>query len=116
VAPVALAARVGDELAERAVRLAGLHRPVEAVALARRAGELLRVFGEAAAHPVFGPVLALRVDVGQARLDREELVAADAPGEDLFAALLAVEPPALAVLDDRDRERPVVLAERERRG
>src|SRR5256886_4289807 len=108
LAPVASGPRAGDEIAERARRLAGPGGPVEAIALARSAGELLRVLEDAAAGAVLGVVLALGVHVGQARLDREELIAADAPREDLLAPPPRIEPPALAVLHERDRKRPVV--------
>src|SRR6185295_12952039 len=96
-----------DEIAVRARRLVGLGEPVQTVALARRALELLRILEDAVAVAILLVVLALRVDVGQARLHRVELVAADAPRDDLVAPLPYIEPPALAVLDDGDRERPV---------
>src|SRR5262249_4758692 len=110
VASVTFGPRADDQVTQRAGWLAGLGGPVEPVALAGSAGELLRVLEDAAASAILGVVLALRVHVGQARLHRVQLVPADAPREDLLAPLFCIEPPAIVVLHDWNRERPVVVA------
>jgi hypothetical protein len=51
-------------------------------------------------------VLPLGGDVGAADLDRGQLVAADAAGEDFFLPRLGVESPAGLGFHDRDGERP----------
>src|SRR6267142_4412208 len=111
LAPVPLGPGADDQVAQRAGRLSGLGGPVEPVALAGRAAEMLGVLEETVAVAVLGVVLALRVHVGQARLHRVELVPADAPRDDLLATLSRIEPPALADLHERDGERPVIGAD-----
>jgi hypothetical protein len=58
-------------------------------------------------------ILALRFDVSPADLDRVELVAADAPAEDLLPSGGRVEGPLAVLLDDRDRHRPVSRSHRQ---
>src|SRR5262249_60465665 len=60
-ASVPFRACANDQVAQRAGRLAGLRRPVEAVALAGSAGELLRVLEDAVALVILRVVLALPV-------------------------------------------------------
>ena len=62
-----------------------------------------------------GGVFALRVDIGERHLDRVVLVLADAAVEDLLAPGHAVEAPLVLVLDERDRKRPVLVADDEDR-
>src|SRR5262249_37730018 len=95
---------VRDERPERALVAVGL-LPVKAVLLARRAAEALRVVSEPRV------VLNLGVDELAARRDRRELVPANAPVEQLLLARGGIEEPTVAVTRERDRERPVVLAE-----
>src|SRR5215467_13552218 len=95
--PVALGPCLGHERSERALWLTGLGLPVESVALAGRAGEALGVFEHIALLARLGVVLALRIDVGEADLDRAELVPSDAPIEDLFLSVGRVEAPARSV-------------------
>ena len=52
-------------------------------------------------------VLSLRLDVAVAHLDGIELVAADAPAQDLLPSGCRVEGPLAVVLDDGDGHRPV---------
>src|SRR5262249_27955053 len=73
--------------------------------------ELLRIHRLSAALRMPAGVLLLRAHVGTADADRLELVCTDAPPDDLHRALLAVEPPALSVPDERDRERPIVRSD-----
>ena len=58
-------------------------------------------------------VFVLRLDVGLRDLDRRQLVAADAPPQDFVQPLLGVELPFARVVE-RDRERPIVVAEDQR--
>jgi len=53
----------------------------------------------------------LRQDVGLARLDHRQLVAADAARDDLLAAGLGIEAPSRRLPDERHRERPLFVAE-----
>ena len=116
VAPIPLGPRPNDQGAQRAERFVGAGGPVEPIALTGRAGELLRVLADAVGVAILRVVIPLRVHVGQTRLDRVQLVPADAPREDLLASLLRIESPALPVFHERDRERPVVVANLEHRG
>src|SRR5215472_17325486 len=108
--PVALGPCLGHERPERALRLTGLGLPVESVTLAGRAGEALGVLEHLALLARLGVVLALRINVGEADLDRAELVPPDAPVEDLFLSLGRVEAPARSVGHDGNGEGVVVAA------
>jgi len=59
-------------------------------------------------------VLALGIDEGETRLNRVELILADATIDDLFGTGRAVEAPARAVLLEREGERPFVAADLQR--
>ena len=98
----------GQARAGRALRLAGLDWPVQAIVLALRRDEARRVFEHAVAIAVGLGIVALHVHERQADLHRVELVAADAPGDQFFGTGLGVEDPAGAALDQRNRHRPVV--------
>src|SRR5262249_58497296 len=98
----------GDQRPERALLLAGLRLPVEAVAFAFRALEPLRVLEKPRAPRI---VFALSIDVGQTHLDRGELILADAAIEQLVVAGVGVPEPAWPVGHERDRERKVVVAD-----
>ena len=80
-----------------------------------RARELARVREHAVAVAVVGRVLALRVDDRLQHLDRVELVLADAAREQLVLAGRGVEAPRVAGLHERERERKVVVADRQLR-
>src|SRR5262249_52008221 len=86
-----------DRRAEGALVAGSRRGPVQAVARARAAHELLRIHRLSAALRMPAGVLLLRAHVGTADADRLELVCTDAPPDDLHRALLAVEPPALSV-------------------
>src|SRR5262249_20091335 len=105
---IPLASCSGHERSERTRRLTIFRRPVEAVALARRACELLRIVEHGIAVGIARVVLALGVDVREGRLDRIQLVLPDAPVDDLLLAGGGVEAPARTVRHERDREREVV--------
>src|SRR5262249_47621838 len=83
-------------------RLAGLRLPVEAVALAPRALQPLRVLEKPRATRI---VFVLGVDVGQTHLDRRELVLPDPTVEQLVVPRVGVPDPARALGHERDRER-----------
>src|SRR5262249_45066425 len=103
---IARRTRSGDQGAERALRLAGLRLPVEAVALAPRALQALRVHEKPRAPRI---VFALGVDVRQTHLDRGELVLSDPAIEQLVVPGVGVPEPARALGHERDREREVVV-------
>src|ERR1700693_2355641 len=100
---IARGRRMGDELAKRACVLAGLRRPIEPVLLVGTADDALRISGAGAADAIFVGVLVLRVDIGKAGLDRVELVAADAPIQDLKPAGGCIELPGGALARERNR-------------
>ena len=83
--------------------------------LARGARKLLRVSEDAVAVAILGRVLVLRIDDRLQHLDYVELVLPDPAREELVLAGGGIEPPLLAALDDRERERIVVAAHDERR-
>src|SRR5262249_46915799 len=93
---------VSGKLAEWALVLAGLRRPVEAVLLAGATDDALRI-DAVAAKSLLG-VFLLGVDVGEDGLDRPELVAANAAIENLVATGGGVELPAAVRAHQRDRE------------
>src|SRR6266436_4255450 len=107
---VSLGPGLRHERSERARLLARLGVPVEAVPLARRAPQSLRVFADFALLALPGIVFALGIDVGEAHLDGVELVPADAAVEDLFAARRGVEAPARAVGHHGNGEGEIVRA------
>src|SRR4029077_10512919 len=74
--------RVGEEGSERTLAGSARVLPVEAVALARLAAALLREDGAG----IVPGVLQLRLDVRTKGRDRRQLVAADAPVEQLVLA------------------------------
>ena len=106
---------LGDQRSERALLfvLGRVRRPVQAVVLAGRAGELLRVLQHAVAIAILRCKRALRVDVGAEHIDGIALVAADATVDQFLDALLRCEAPAVAGLHERDRERPRLVADDE---
>ena len=73
----------------------------------------MRVFEHPRAGASRGEVLALRVHVRQADLNRGELVAADPPAQDLVAPRAHIPSPAIGVRNERDRERELVGADEE---
>ena len=61
-------------------------------------------------------VVILGFDEPAANFDGVQLVAADAPREDLLLALRRVEVPLAVLFDDRNRQRPAILAGQKRLG
>src|SRR5688572_1949567 len=59
-------------------------------------------------------VFALRIDKCEARLDRRELVRADATIDDFLDTGSTIEAVTTVTLDDRERERPFIRADFER--
>ena len=51
------------------------------------------------------------MDVSEGHLDCRKLVATDTPPQDFVQPLLGVELPLARVVDERDRERPIVVAD-----
>src|SRR5207249_9540923 len=93
-------ARVGDERAERARPLSRLRFPVETVSLALGALETLRVL-EYSGAAVSRIVFALGIEVGQAHLDRGELVSPDPAIEELVVSRVGIPEPPRAVGHER---------------
>src|SRR5262249_11017573 len=56
-------------------------------------------------------IFLLSVDIGETGLDRAQLVAADTAIKDLLAAGRGIEPPRAILAHERDRERPILLAD-----
>src|SRR5262249_43431326 len=109
---IALRGGTRGELAEWALVLAGLRRPVEAVLLARLADNALCVNAIAGDAPV--GIFLLRVDIGETGLDRAQLIAADAAIKDLLPSGRGIEPPGAILAHERDREWPIFPAEHQR--
>src|SRR5262249_42749546 len=100
-----------DQRPERARLLALLGRPVEPVLGPWIAQELLGIFDIAVIVAVLCGVFALGVDIGAADLHGAELVAPDAPVDDLLLAFRRIQEPGLAFLDGGNRQRPFLLAD-----
>src|SRR5688500_8824791 len=76
--------------------------------MARRADEVARIVQERVAFGIPPVILALRVDVGERRLNRGQLVLPDAPIQNLLDTEAGIKAPAIAFVDEREGERPVV--------
>src|SRR5437879_5542593 len=61
---------------------------------------------------LFESVIVLRFHVAAADLDGIQFVGADAPQKDFLAAFIGVEKPLSVSLDDRNGQRPIVIANR----
>src|SRR4051812_46742001 len=94
-----------NDIAERARRLARISPPVQPVLLARRTAEFLRVLQDLVTVVVDSVVVALRIADGEARLDREQLVASDASVDDLFESRRRVEDPTVVGFNQRNGQR-----------
>ena len=100
--------RARDERTDRAFRLAWRRCPIEPVLLARVAQDL---FGEL----IFARgVFILPIDEIAQHFDREDLVAADSPEEQLIFCGRRVEDPSAIFLDQWNRRRPVLGADDKR--
>ncbi len=111
---VALGRSLRGEIAERARRLSLGGRPIEAILLSRMAHDPLRIDAVAKACRIECGIFVLRLDVSERDLDRGKLVAADAPPQDFIEPRLRVELPLAGIVDERDREGPVVVADDQR--
>src|SRR5262249_33944540 len=85
-----------DRGPQRALLLPFLGRPVEPVMGAGIAQEFLGIFDIAVIVAVLGGIFALGVDIGAADRHGAELVAADAPVDDLLLPLGRIQEPGLA--------------------
>src|SRR4029078_305215 len=99
----------GEALSDRGVGLAGGTRPVQAVLLARAADDALRVDRQTIGLGRQVGVLVLRIVESKADLNGGKLVAADTPRQNFFTPRRRVELPGIAFLDQRYREREVIL-------
>ena len=77
--------------------------------------EFLRIFDIAVVVAVHGCVFALGIDIGPTDFDHGELVAADAPVEDLLCSCRPIQMPGIALLYGGYREGPLLLADGQRR-
>ena len=111
---IAFGTRGGKQRAERAWRFAFRSLPEQSVLAALRADEAARIVQQRSTFGIPPVVLALRIHVRERRLNRRELVLADAPIQDLLDAVRGVEAPTAAFIDERERKRPVVGADDER--
>ena len=111
---VALARRLRHEHAEGALRLTGFRGPVQPVALAGSTRNPLRVRENAIAGTVLRRVFLFRIDDRLQYLDRGELVAPDAPGEQFFLSRRGVESPLVPALHQRKGKREIVVSDRQR--
>ncbi len=102
--------RVCDQGSERAEFAGAVRLPVQAVLLAGYADDLLRIFKHLVAVAVGLSILQLRVDIRAQEADGAQLVAADPAVVDLLDAGLRVEAPALVLMGQRHRHRPVLPA------
>src|ERR1700756_4456586 len=108
---IALAFRLSHNGAEWALGLSGLGLPIQTVLFARVAGELLRVLQESIFIPILHRVFSLGIDDREQGLNREQLILADPAVENFLLAFLRVKNPARAFFHQRDRKRPIVLAD-----
>src|ERR1700746_668667 len=108
---IALAFRLRHDGAERALGLSRFGVPIQTVLFSRVAGELLGVLQETIFIPVFHRVFTLGIDDGEQGLNREQLILADSAVENFLFAFLCVKNPARASFHQRDRKRPIVLAD-----
>src|SRR5215471_3875702 len=112
---VALGDGAGDLLADRSSPRPVLVPPGQPVLLLRAPDDALSVLGDGRAAARLGSVLLLGLHVTLADLDRVELVASDAPDQDLVLPGHGVEAPGSGALDERDRNRPVLRPHDDRR-
>src|SRR5262249_41468347 len=82
---IAFAGGLSHEFAKRALLISLRGRPIEPVLLAGPTDDALRVDADTIPGPVFLGVFVLRIRIGEAGLNRVELVAADAAIEDFEA-------------------------------
>src|SRR3954468_18328285 len=68
-------------------------------------------WGDAVACNAFLGIFLLRIDEGEGGFDGVELIAPDAAGEYLLTACRRVELPAAVLAHQRDRERPLLVAD-----
>src|ERR1019366_975650 len=100
-----------DERSQRTFVFVRFGGPIEPIALSGPAHEVLCVVRGAAGPQAFGCIFALGPDIGAACFYDHELVAADAPIENLIRTSLGVEAPAGGLADQRNRKRPFVFAD-----
>src|SRR4029079_4652689 len=108
---VALLDGLGDVLADGPAPRAVWILPRQAVLLAWFADDALRVLIDPGALVHHEGVLMLRLNISTADLDCIELVAADGSIEDLLSAGRRIEAPLSGLPDDRDRKRPILIAD-----
>ena len=102
------------QLTERTPLLTLGRRPVQAVLRARIAVEFRRVHARGLAAVSLLRVASLRGDVRAGGLNGRPLVAPDSPRQHLLLPSGRVEAPSARLLDQRHRERPLLVADDER--
>ena len=86
--------------------------PRQAILFSRRANDSLRVLVHGGTIVLFRRVLFLGIDIAAANLENVQLVRADAPEQNFFAARLGIEIPFSFSLDHRNRKRPFIDPDR----
>src|SRR5206468_10501597 len=87
--------------------------PIEPVVLARRADKFACVFRYAIAVRIFCHIVALGINDREAHLDGVQFIAADAAIENFLRPSCGVEMPTVLRFHERNRHRPLVLADHE---
>src|SRR5262249_52673282 len=111
--PVAVANRIGNQRTQGALGFARTGRPIKTILLARAASEFLSIFRHLPVGTFHPRIFALRSDDRAQCLDRVKLVSSDAPVQQLLFARRGVERPAIALANQREWKRKVIIADRE---
>ena len=104
---------LGKKLSQRTGCLSLRGLPVKSVFLTRITPDLSGIIKQAITVIVVHGVLHLRIDECQACLDGIEFVGADTTVDYLLDAGAGIKAPTVLVHDERDGERPLILADNE---
>src|SRR5262249_24420011 len=111
---ISLGERPRDDFTKGAFIIPAIAAPIQPVALAWRTNDLLRVIGNAAWGSILVGVITFGFDVAAANLNGVKFIAADAPHEDLLLPPCRVEVPQSVHCDDRNGQRPFIVADQKR--
>ena len=101
----------GSERTQRADLAVQFGRPIQPILLARRAGELLRVFQYLVAVTVSHGILALCVHIGADCFQRGQFILADLARQQFIQPGIGVITPAVVFLHQGNWERPVIRSD-----